>query len=210
MHSVAGPSPVVLVVDDDPDMLRVIRSVLEDEGLTVTTAADGGQALASAAEQAPDLAVLDVGLPVLDGNRSPLGCGTCWEAPSSRGDHGGRPGRRQGAADAGLRRAAQAVRAERTGRGGLARARPPALPLIGCTEPSVDTLRTERSGILDRRHQAAVVSLGGVIQSHAIAPVPQSGRGSPAIDQLTFAVQLLVRALREARRIRSDRRRGSR
>src|SRR5207248_2952242 len=59
----------VLVVDDDPDMLRVIRDVLEDEGLIVETAADGGQALSIAREQQLDLAVVDVTLPVLDGSQ---------------------------------------------------------------------------------------------------------------------------------------------
>ena len=73
MHSGSGPAPLVLVVDDDPDMLRVIRGVLEDEGLAVTTAADGARALALAAERAPDLAVLDVGLPVLNGHQVAAG-----------------------------------------------------------------------------------------------------------------------------------------
>jgi CheY-like chemotaxis protein len=63
----SDPTPLVLVVDDDPDMLRVIQGVLEDEGLAVTTASDGGLAVAMAAERAPDLAVLDVTLPVLSG-----------------------------------------------------------------------------------------------------------------------------------------------
>jgi CheY-like chemotaxis protein len=69
MHSAVEPTPLILVVDDDPDMLRVIRSVLEDEGLEVTTAADGGRAVAVAAQRAPDLAVLDMTLPVLDGRQ---------------------------------------------------------------------------------------------------------------------------------------------
>jgi two-component system KDP operon response regulator KdpE len=73
MRSVSEPTPLVLVVDDDPDMLRVIRGVLEDEGLAVATAADGQRALALAAERAPDLAVLDVGLPVLDGHQVAAG-----------------------------------------------------------------------------------------------------------------------------------------
>ena len=73
MCSVANAALLVLVVDDDPDMLRVIRGVLEDEGLAVTTAADGPRALALAAERAPDLAVLDVGLPVLDGHQVAAG-----------------------------------------------------------------------------------------------------------------------------------------
>jgi|SRR5579859_582794 len=77
MTSSVVATPHVLVVDDDPDMLRVIRDVLEDEGILVTTAADGGRAVAiakasaeaSAEPRTPDLAVLDMNLPVLDGNR---------------------------------------------------------------------------------------------------------------------------------------------
>jgi two-component system, OmpR family, response regulator len=69
MSSPAGSVPRVLVVDDDPDMLQVIRGVLEDEGFLVTTAGDGGRAVASAEQLAPDLAVLDMGLPVLDGTQ---------------------------------------------------------------------------------------------------------------------------------------------
>src|SRR5438552_18883289 len=65
----ANPPSLVLVVDDDPDMLRVIRGLLEDEGLAVTTATDGGLAVAMAAERSPDLAVLDVTLPVLSGRQ---------------------------------------------------------------------------------------------------------------------------------------------
>lgn len=41
--------------------------VLEDEGLTVETAADGRQALQRAAEHPPSLVVLDMGLPLIDG-----------------------------------------------------------------------------------------------------------------------------------------------
>jgi CheY-like chemotaxis protein len=69
MTSPAHSTPHVLVVDDDPDMLRVIQAVLEDEGLVVTTAADGGRAVAIAQQQTPDLAVLDMTLPVLDGSQ---------------------------------------------------------------------------------------------------------------------------------------------
>jgi DNA-binding response OmpR family regulator len=69
VSDLVGPPPLVLVADDDPDMLRVIRSVLEDEGLAVTTAGDGGRAVAIAAQQTPDLAVVNVALPVLDGRQ---------------------------------------------------------------------------------------------------------------------------------------------
>lgn len=56
----------VLVIDDDPDMLYVVRDVLEDEGLAVDTAADGYHAIAIAEARRPDLVIVDVTLPTLD------------------------------------------------------------------------------------------------------------------------------------------------
>ena len=62
------PSPAsILVIDDDPQMRRVIRAALEDEGLTVETAADGPQALARGARRTPTLVVLDMSLPGIAG-----------------------------------------------------------------------------------------------------------------------------------------------
>ena len=57
----------VLVVEDEPKILQVVRDYLVDAGFSVTTAADGPAALASARAVAPDLVVLDLGLPGLDG-----------------------------------------------------------------------------------------------------------------------------------------------
>jgi two-component system response regulator MprA len=57
----------VLVVDDDPPLARMLERTLRAEGFAVTVAADGGSALAAVQRGAPDLIVLDVGLPVLDG-----------------------------------------------------------------------------------------------------------------------------------------------
>ncbi len=58
---------VVLVVDDEQDILDVATLVLEDEGYAVRTASDGQKALGIVAEQAPDLILLDMRMPVLDG-----------------------------------------------------------------------------------------------------------------------------------------------
>jgi DNA-binding response OmpR family regulator len=58
----------VLVVDDDAQVRQAIRWALEDEGLAVVTAADGREALGLAVERAPDLVVLDVTLPELNGD----------------------------------------------------------------------------------------------------------------------------------------------
>ena len=57
----------VLVVDDDRDILTLIRMVLEEEGYRVITAENGEQALGRTAEQQPDLILLDLTMPVLNG-----------------------------------------------------------------------------------------------------------------------------------------------
>lgn len=59
--------PKVLVVDDEPDALELIAFNLKGAGLDVITAADGGEALKKAAQLSPDLIVLDVMLPEVDG-----------------------------------------------------------------------------------------------------------------------------------------------
>jgi two-component system KDP operon response regulator KdpE len=57
----------VLIVDDDTQLLRALRINLTARGYTVLTAADGRIALRAAAEHRPDVVVLDLGLPDLDG-----------------------------------------------------------------------------------------------------------------------------------------------
>ena len=57
----------VLVVDDDPQLLRALRITLRAAGHEVVTAADGRTALQEAAAVHPDVVVLDLGLPDLDG-----------------------------------------------------------------------------------------------------------------------------------------------
>ena len=57
----------VLVVDDEPQILRALRINLAARAYDVVTAADGGQALATAARAVPDIVVLDLGLPDMDG-----------------------------------------------------------------------------------------------------------------------------------------------
>src|SRR5581483_3997772 len=59
---------IVLVVDDDPQIRQSLRWALEDEGIEVETAADGREALNQAAQHRPALLVLDMGMPVLDGD----------------------------------------------------------------------------------------------------------------------------------------------
>jgi DNA-binding response OmpR family regulator len=55
--------PTVLVVDDEPDVLHLLRDFLEAAGFQVVTMADGDSALAALAERAVDCVVLDVMLP---------------------------------------------------------------------------------------------------------------------------------------------------
>ena len=57
----------VLVVEDDPTVAEVVARYLEREGFVVESVGDGKQALARADERLPDLVVLDIMLPGLDG-----------------------------------------------------------------------------------------------------------------------------------------------
>jgi CheY-like chemotaxis protein len=57
----------LLVVEDDPDVAECLTSILEDEGHQVRVARDGREGLERVAEDKPDLALLDVEMPVLDG-----------------------------------------------------------------------------------------------------------------------------------------------
>ncbi len=59
--------PHIMVVDDDQDMLKIINRTLELEGYTVITASGGRAALALLEEHSPDLIILDVIMPELDG-----------------------------------------------------------------------------------------------------------------------------------------------
>jgi CheY-like chemotaxis protein len=61
------PRRRALVVDDDVDTVAVIRDMLDALGYDTWPAADGAAALEQAAAITPDLVVLDVGLPVVDG-----------------------------------------------------------------------------------------------------------------------------------------------
>ena len=60
-------SPVVLVVDDEPDLVELLGYALETAGFTVLTATDGVAGLALAEAEKPDLVVVDVMMPRMDG-----------------------------------------------------------------------------------------------------------------------------------------------
>ena len=57
----------VLVIDDEPQILRALRINLSVRGYEVLTAASGGEALRTAADRRPDVIVLDLGLPDMSG-----------------------------------------------------------------------------------------------------------------------------------------------
>jgi DNA-binding response OmpR family regulator len=57
----------VLLVDDEPDILLMLRMSFEDEGHEVVMAADGRMGLERLAESSPDVVVLDMMMPVVDG-----------------------------------------------------------------------------------------------------------------------------------------------
>ncbi len=59
--------PHALVVDDEPPLVRLVSAYLEREGFAVSTAADGEEAIRLAEERRPDVVVLDLMLPGIDG-----------------------------------------------------------------------------------------------------------------------------------------------
>ena len=57
----------ILLVDDDPDFVDAIRTVLESESYNVSVAFDGDEGLAKARAERPDLILLDIIMPDMDG-----------------------------------------------------------------------------------------------------------------------------------------------
>ena len=57
----------VLVADDEPDIVRLVTTVLEMAGHEVLTATDGAEAVAAAVKERPDVIVLDIMMPNVDG-----------------------------------------------------------------------------------------------------------------------------------------------
>jgi two-component system KDP operon response regulator KdpE len=62
-----SPGPHILVIDDEPQMLRALRTILSEKKFEVSTASRGEEGLALAAADPPDLVILDLGLPDMDG-----------------------------------------------------------------------------------------------------------------------------------------------
>nr|WP_217917437.1 MULTISPECIES: response regulator [unclassified Myxococcus] len=60
-------APVVLVVDDDPDILEALSEILEAEGFEIRRARNGKEALDRLEPEPPNLILLDLMMPVMDG-----------------------------------------------------------------------------------------------------------------------------------------------
>jgi DNA-binding response OmpR family regulator len=57
----------ILVVDDEPDIVKLVRAYLEEAGFRVVTASDGREALLVARHEKPELIILDLAMPEMDG-----------------------------------------------------------------------------------------------------------------------------------------------
>jgi DNA-binding response OmpR family regulator len=60
-------APKILVVDDEPDVLLIVKTGMQAEGYDVVTASNGVDALAMVKEEKPDVVILDVMMPLMDG-----------------------------------------------------------------------------------------------------------------------------------------------
>ena len=60
-------APHILVIDDEPQILRALRTILTEKKFRVTTASRGEEGLALAAAAPPDIVILDLGLPDISG-----------------------------------------------------------------------------------------------------------------------------------------------
>lgn len=59
--------PKVLIVDDEPDVVRLLQFRFDKEGFDTITATDGQTALSTVESDAPDLVLLDIMMPLMDG-----------------------------------------------------------------------------------------------------------------------------------------------
>ena len=66
-HETTKAAPVALVIDDEPQIQRLLRVTLEANGYRVFDAATGSDGIAQAAQRRPDAVLLDLGLPDLEG-----------------------------------------------------------------------------------------------------------------------------------------------
>ncbi len=62
-----GTTALVLIVEDDEDIARLVEALVNDRGAIAVRSSNGRDAIRAFFEQRPDLVILDVGLPVMDG-----------------------------------------------------------------------------------------------------------------------------------------------
>ncbi len=62
-----APEPLALIIDDEPQIRRLLRTLLEADGYRVVESPTGGEGLLAAAQRPPAIVLLDLGLPDLDG-----------------------------------------------------------------------------------------------------------------------------------------------
>lgn len=67
MHGASYMSKKVLIAEDTPDSREMLKFLLETDGYDVVEAADGYEAVVKAVAEKPDLILMDVAMPVLDG-----------------------------------------------------------------------------------------------------------------------------------------------
>ncbi len=60
----------VLLVDDDPDFVEAVKVIVQSGGYDVTVACDGKEGLEAVAADRPDIIILDVMMPVMDGHKA--------------------------------------------------------------------------------------------------------------------------------------------
>ena len=89
-----GLAPLVLIVEDEVSMVRLLKAALGSQGFRVVEAASGQEALRQAATRSPDVVVLDLGLPDLDGLEVTRRLRE-WSAGAHHRGLGARPGGRQ-------------------------------------------------------------------------------------------------------------------
>jgi CheY-like chemotaxis protein len=70
----------ILLVDDDPDFVEAVKVIVESGGYEVRVAYDGQEGLEAVAEEKPDLIVLDVMMPVMNGHEA---CGQLKNNPET-------------------------------------------------------------------------------------------------------------------------------
>jgi DNA-binding response OmpR family regulator len=86
-------APRLLIVDDDRELNEMVKLSAQQAGFLVVQAFDGGEALACAETHRPDVVLLDINMPVLDGRdvlkslrANPSTCAVCVVVFSARGD----------------------------------------------------------------------------------------------------------------------------